>query len=550
MQALWVRHALKLETSRFDKSAYEAIRESINNWGRFDRFSFISQKMDLPPPPPPQYVYSKGSNSAEPPKSPNQVITAHRIITAMDVDSIQHIVKHPHTVTRIVQSDSEFVYFEDIDTLLHNINFEYEVHWLPEESEEPEVEVYTDEDERVIILSKKRDSMEYTLNQLEIKVETEKAKLIEKKLEQFNQNMEEWVVEYSFDANQLLDDFPNGNLDSLLDNSLNSRGIDLPFEYQVIQQYGDTTKIYSSNQIVPGQLSKPFKADLFPDNYFRKNMYLLVSFPSKSTYLYKSLIVLISGSVVFTLVILTTFWFTIFYMLRQKKVSQIKTDFINNMTHEFKTPIATIGLATDALSSPKVFGQTDPTNYYLGIIRQENKRMNNQVEKVLQMALMEKGNLQIEPEWIDAHQVIKHTVEILQLTAQQKQGHITTVLRAACSFLHADEVHFANLMNNLLDNAIKYTEKSPEIIVETYNHADQLIIRVADNGMGMTKEVQRHIFDQFYRKPTGNIHNIKGFGLGLSYVKAIVSAHDGAIEVTSEPGHGSIFTLSFKCQKV
>ncbi len=550
IQSLWIRHALKLETSRFDKSAYEAILESVHNWGRFDRFSFISQKMQLPPPPPPRPAYSQSVSPVASAQRSNYGVITNKTATSVVVDSIVHVLKKPQVVTRIFQSDSDFVYLNHVDSLLQNVNFKYEVHWVPEENEEPEMEVYTDDDQRIIVMSRRHDSLEFTLSQVEIELEEEKAKLIEEKLEQFNKNMEEWVVEYSFDSDDMFNEFPIETLDSLLAESLASRGIDLPFSFQVIQEYADSAHVYYPKQNALLQSIDTFKADLFPDNYFKKNMFLLVNFPNKNTFLYRSLTMLIAGSIVFTLIILTTFWFTIFFMRRQKKVSRIKTDFINNMTHEFKTPIATIGLATDALSSPKVFGQTEPTQYYLGIIKQENKRMNHQVEKVLQMALIEKGNLHLEREWIDAHQIIEHTVNILQLTAQQKKGQISTVLQASCSLLHADEVHFANLMNNLLDNALKYTQKPPEIVVETFNQGDQLIIRVTDNGMGMTKEVQRHIFDQFYRRPTGNVHNVKGFGLGLSYVKAIVTAHEGSIVVVSEPEKGSVFTLSFKCQKL
>jgi len=545
IQTLWVRHAFQLEASRFDKSAYEAILESINQWGRFDRFSFIDQKLDLPPPPPPVHYY----RARPAPPQPRAVPGKHR--SAIEVDSVGMYGDYSRVRTRVFSNDSDVVFMNKQypDSLVERVNQDYEIHWSPAADDIPHWEPADEDRERLVVMSRKHDSLEFNLSELEIKVEQEKIKLIEEKMEEFNKNMEEWVVEYSFDPNKLFLNFSETNLDSLISNALKSRGIDLPFYYQVIQQEGDTSRVYFSTDNAPAPLSNAYKANLFPDNFFRKGMYLLVSFPSKNTYVYRSLTFLIAGSVAFTLIMLTTFWFTIFYMLRQKKLSQIKTDFINNMTHEFKTPIATIGLATDALQSPKVLGQTEPTNYYLEMIRKENKRMNNQVEKVLQMALIERGNLQLEKEWVDAHQIIEHTVETLQLSAKQKEGRILTSLKASCSVLLADEVHLANLMNNLLDNAIKYTDKAPEIMVETYNQGDNLIIRVADNGVGMSKDVLHHIFDQFYRKPSGNIHNIKGFGLGLSYVKAIVDSHEGNISVNSEPGHGSIFTLTFICQK-
>ena len=219
------------------------------------------------------------------------------------------------------------------------------------------------------------------------------------------------------------------------------------------------------------------------------------------------------------------------------------------MTHEFKTPIATIRLATDAMESPKVLGVEKPTKYYLDVIRQENKRMNNQVERVLQMALIDQGQLQLDIQKNDVHGIIQNCINVVELVAQKKHGKISSSLRASCYEIDIDEVHIANVLNNLLDNAIKYTEKAPEINIETFNKGDDLFIRVSDNGLGMTKEVVKHIFDKFYRKPTGNIHNIKGFGLGLSYVKAVVDAHQGEITVTSEPDNGSSFLLKFNCTK-
>ncbi len=234
-------------------------------------------------------------------------------------------------------------------------------------------------------------------------------------------------------------------------------------------------------------------------------------------------------------------------MQKQKKISDIKSDFINNMTHEFKTPIATISLATDTMSSPKILDDEKEIKHYLQIIRQENKRMNKQVEHVLQMALIENNNFQLDLRLTDAHQAIDNVIRAADVSIKKKEGRIVSILRARCSTIPLDEIHFANVMTNIIDNAIKYNENPPDILIETYNKNDLLYIRVSDNGIGMNREVQKHIFDKFYRKPEGNIHNVKGFGLGLSYVKAIVEAQGGTISVSSEPRNGSTFTLAFNC---
>ena len=234
-------------------------------------------------------------------------------------------------------------------------------------------------------------------------------------------------------------------------------------------------------------------------------------------------------------------------MQKQKKISDIKSDFINNMTHEFKTPIATISLATDTMSSPKILDNEKEIKHYLQIIRQENKRMNKQVERVLQMALIENKNFQLDLRLTDAHQAIDNVIRAADLSIRKKEGRIVSILRARCSTIPLDEIHFANVMTNIIDNAIKYNENPPDILIETYNKNDLLYIRISDNGIGMNREVQKHIFDKFYRKPEGNIHNVKGFGLGLSYVKAIVEAQGGTISVKSEPRNGSTFILAFNC---
>ena len=173
--------------------------------------------------------------------------------------------------------------------------------------------------------------------------------------------------------------------------------------------------------------------------------------------------------------------------------------------------------------------------------------MNNQVERVLQMALIDQGQLLFDTQFTDIHNIISNCVQVFDLQAKEKSGNISTSLRSCCNQIHIDEIHFANVINNILDNAIKYCEKEPEILVETYDENNSFFLKITDNGIGMTKEVQKHIFDKFYRKPTGNIHNIKGFGLGLSYVKAVIEEHNGTITVSSEPKKGSIFTINLPC---
>jgi len=253
---------------------------------------------------------------------------------------------------------------------------------------------------------------------------------------------------------------------------------------------------------------------------------------------------MIIASVVFTTIIVLAFAVTVRTLFNQKKLSEIKSDFINNMTHELKTPLATISLAIDALTNEKVIHDVDKIRSYSGMIKEENKRMNKQVEKILQAARLEKEEIKLSIQKLDAHQVVSKVADNILLQIQEKNGTLGLQLNATNPVIEADEVHFSNIIFNLLDNAMKYSKDAPHIEVQTLNTGNGMLsIKVKDNGIGMDKETQARIFEKFYRAHTGNIHNVKGFGLGLSYVKAIVDAHNGKIKVESTPGKGSTFTL-------
>lgn len=259
----------------------------------------------------------------------------------------------------------------------------------------------------------------------------------------------------------------------------------------------------------------------------------------------KQLGMMITGGVLFTMIIITAFALTIRTMLNQKKLSEIKSDFINNMTHELKTPLATISLAIDAIRNEKVMSKPEKIQYFSGIIKEENKRMNKQVESILQSALLEKDEIGLKLQATDVHAVIQNTTDNLQLQLAGKNGEVDLQLDAINPVIMADDVHFSNLIFNLMDNAIKYSNDQLRIVIQTYNTRKSLFIVIIDNGIGMSRDTISRIFEKFYRAHTGNVHNVKGFGLGLTYVKAIVDAHKGKIKVESIVGKGSKFTLEF-----
>ncbi len=340
---------------------------------------------------------------------------------------------------------------------------------------------------------------------------------------------------------------------------LENRGINLPYQYGVIQAVDTNFIIINGNYVVgsmdeseASHVDNPHSRSLFNSKYqvalYRSDFksspgWLKLHFPNKTGWLWYSLLPQLLAAVLFTGLILFCFSFTIHVILRQKKVSEMKTDFINNMTHEFKTPIATISLAADSIASPKVITDESKINRFIQIIRQENKRMLQQVEKVLQMAQIDKKDFQLILGEVDVHELIRQAVDHLSLQVHKRDGHIDVHLGAGKPIIEGDHNHLSNVIHNLLDNANKYSSGAPEIKISTFSINGGLEIIVEDKGIGMTKEDQKHIFDKFYRVHTGNVHDVKGFGLGLSYVKTITLAHQGSIDVKSEPGKGSKFSL-------
>ena len=270
---------------------------------------------------------------------------------------------------------------------------------------------------------------------------------------------------------------------------------------------------------------------------------LSIVIPDYKSVVMKQMRLMIFGVIFFTLIIISAFYVTVSTLLRQKKLSEIKNDFINNMTHEFKTPLATISLAVDAMRNEKVVQDREKSAYFSSIIKEENRRMNKQVETILQAALIDRQELQLRLQPLHINEVIKKVMDNFKLQLEEIHATVVLQLEAGHDMAEADEVHFTNLISNLIDNAIKYSRDKLTIRIQTYTSGKNLTIRIEDNGIGMTKETQRRIFEKFFRAHTGNVHNVKGFGLGLSYVKSVVDAHNGRIKVESTVGKGTAFTL-------
>jgi two-component system, OmpR family, phosphate regulon sensor histidine kinase PhoR len=274
--------------------------------------------------------------------------------------------------------------------------------------------------------------------------------------------------------------------------------------------------------------------------------------PNSKATVIKELGWMLAGALLFTIIIISAFYLTVRAMLKQKKISEIKSDFINNMTHEFKTPIATISLAVDALKNEKVVGDREKSNYFTGIIKDENRRMNKQVETILQAALLEKQELQLNLKALHVNDLVQNGFEHFKIMLEENNGTADLQLNAKNDIITADEVHITNLIRNLMDNAIKYAKPDTplHIRISTSNTKKSLLLYIEDNGVGMSKETVNRIFEKFFRAHTGNVHNVKGFGLGLTYVKAVIDAHKGRIKVESTLGKGSIFTVELPLKAV
>ena len=339
--------------------------------------------------------------------------------------------------------------------------------------------------------------------------------------------------------------FDPDQLDSLLHTELKKKSIDIPYDYAIINPRSgrliEISKDYSNERL----LQSHFKTNLFPNDVTNEPNLLVIDFPSQEKYLMSKIWFPLSSSALLILIILICFGYAVFTIVRQKKSSVMKTDFMNNMTHEFKTPISTIGLAIEALLDPTIPQKPSMKMKYLGIIADENKRLESQVADVLQMAQLDKNELKLNLVTVDLHAIIQQAVDKISIQMERKLGHLKLALKASQFKLKGDEAYLLGVLLNLLDNALKYSKDAPNIMIRTQNIRGQLICSIKDHGMGMSKEAQRSIFQKFYRVASGNVHNIKGFGLGLAYVKEIITLHHGSIEVESELKKGTNFIVKF-----
>lgn len=337
-------------------------------------------------------------------------------------------------------------------------------------------------------------------------------------------------------------------LDSIINEALQSKGIYADYDF-AIEIKGKDSLVYNTSSIPSMKfIESGYKTKLFPDEQFNDPNFLVVNFPDQKRYILESVGILLLISIVFIIIIIAVFYKTVRLLIKQKKITEVKNDLINNITHEFKTPISTISLACEALNEPRLAKDAGTIKRYSSMIKEENSRLSLMVENLLNTAAIEKGDYNLTKSNVDINDLILTITDSVKTTLNELSGRINLKLSDEKCELNADAFHLKNIISNLIDNAIKYSDRSPEITVETIPSANEIVIKISDNGIGIESKYRKKIFDTFYRVPTGNIHNVKGHGIGLSYVKKMVEAHGGNISVegritNTEKNKGTTFTI-------
>lgn len=331
-------------------------------------------------------------------------------------------------------------------------------------------------------------------------------------------------------------------LEFMLRTEFDKRKIQADFEYGIYDCANEKMMYGNYVQVNDGKSKTEISKNL--PKWNTQGYYFGVQFPNREAQIINQMGIWSFSSVVL-LVVIVFFAYTLFVILKQKRLSEIQKDFINNMTHEFKTPIATIALSTEVLKSPEILRQPERLLSYTTIIENENKRLKQHVERVLQMAKLDKESVELKKEAVNLHEVVQEVTNGMATSIQEKKIEVDLDLQAAEPVIQADKLHATNVVYNLLDNAIKYSAENPKIWISVKQTEKHVVLEVKDNGIGVKEDDQKKIFDKFFRVPTGNVHNVKGFGLGLNYVRQIVDAHRGKITVKSHLGEGCTFRIYF-----
>lgn len=525
IQIMWLNNAVKIKQAQTDQSINEALSQVVDKIETHETVSIIAKN------------HSKKSvkKTSKPIKKVEKISNNSNEIHIESIEELEALGDNFGEELGEKLEDQIESFIENIDT---EFNFNLNINTNEDENGDTNESFELKSSDNAFVLSLKDDNFSIKINQL-----------IDSKKEQVDLVMEQIINENILQDQSLIERIDTAFLVQELEVALINKGFTNPFDLAVINEQKDSV-IYSSKEDLSFSKKTKYKTELFPNDIIDKDLVLYVNIEGTSSEIYKSMMLPLVGSVLFIVIILLVFIMALVTIYRQKKISEIKTDFINNMTHEFKTPIATISLAVDSIENEKVISEADKVRYFTKIIKEENRRMNYQVENVLQASLIDKSEFELNFQIQDVSPLITKTVNNIKLQIEQRQGTINLDFQAQNHQVLVDEIHFTNVINNLLDNANKYSPKQPEIFIKTRNQEGTLLISIRDNGLGMNKEVKSKIFDKFYRQTHGNIHNVKGFGLGLSYVSAIINKFKGKITVDSKEGQGSSFCIELPNYKL
>lgn len=394
-------------------------------------------------------------------------------------------------------------------------------------------------DQQVIISG---DSVISMNNNHKTIVVNQKTKKRVPKKEDLNKLLDKMLTEIKTINVSPIEDINEDTLNNLIKRELETKGVFIPFEFLLKKETKNTDEIIARSKGF-NQVDKVYKADLSNNKIFRDNNFLYLQFPDEADFVFSGIKKMLLLSALFSLIMILIFYFTLKTILKQKKMGEIKNDFINNMTHELKTPIATISLAIDALNNPQIKHNEEKFNQYTSILKEENQKLNNHVERVLQMALLDKSELELHKKQLNIIELINSAITTHQLQISKQYAQIIFDSHQEVIKIIADEFHLLSVFNNLLDNALKYSSENCAIEISIHKTSDTLSIAFRDNGIGIEPALQDKVFEKFFRVQGGNLHDVKGFGLGLSYVRSIIESHHGTIDLKSEKGKGSVFTI-------
>lgn len=538
LQVYWIRHDFQMKEQQFDRQVQDAMNHTVQKADARQVLNFISRK----------YLgFESDSNFWKAMDSTLADKTIHDDDNLI-LENFDSALSKKHTLseTKVLLRDSIINSgHSQQEKLIIRSDSMHEVteidHVRITEKQSSEDKIFLKNELLQAEVEKKRIKLEQELTRMKVKLSS--------KVERVNEVMTGIALSYATSEDNPLQHISVAEIDTILSKELRYRGIDIPFNFGILNSKADSVISGRDTVSVAALRKSHYSIELFPNELYSKGLMLLVHFPSRAVYVLSTMWIMLSASAVFTLTIIIVFIYTVNMLLKQKKISEIKSDFINNMTHEFKTPIATIALAIDAINNPRISTDKEKVGYYSNIIREENRRMNRQVETILQTAMFEKSNFNIKRESVNMHELIQRATDNIRVQVASRQGTIITALNASSPVIEGDELLLTTAIVNLLDNANKYSPGEPEISVTTEDRENGIVLSISDKGMGMDKETMERIFEKFYRKTSGNIHDVKGFGLGLNHVKSIVHAHHGEIKVTSEPGKGSCFSIYFPKHK-